>query len=559
MTKKTDTNLELVIGKPKDGYYSTSKNKAETNGATFSRFVLPFAYCISKNDTSKGKDGLFYKINSQDNLSFIKRHKYFIQETATTLYDRALWLDMSDAWEETEWGKEQVKVKLKKNEFTLGMLPPRIVLFEASNKNNNTQLSYLNERMDEVELLKTGFLFVDIYFANKEEKPTLDDLLILNEFFRYFGMPYDDHAKIFKDRFSGIPTEYERQPHTENSRTQDDIINEKFRLYFERWIKLLKIPIREGKSFYQLLPEAWFENSYNLSYNKGKVCDGKNWQIYADNRTYVWTAALLEDGSNCLQEKDVKLNISKSGHWVKLLNVDQPPFNVNENAYQSALYTHQSITSFEENWVKERTYTRWEEEGSVYGYCYHAGAMIGKKEFFEFWSSYYFDTTLLLFYIRMTLFRFSKELTDIFSNNDPDNDKRKSLYDLRKEFSIFTVLYQFPIISHQQQSMEMLEINRKYFEVDNFFTEIQQEINSSHEFLETSLANELSESANKLAKYGIPIATGSLIAGVFGMNELPLINCLDIGCGSFGSFIFEIIIVFSVAFYLFVTIKGNKK
>ncbi len=96
----------LCTGKPVDGSRAADGDDT-THAATFSRFVLPFSYNIQQITEIDQAPELHYQINPLDNLSFLKRGKYFSRETTHTLYERTLWLDMSDEWHNTPWGKEE--------------------------------------------------------------------------------------------------------------------------------------------------------------------------------------------------------------------------------------------------------------------------------------------------------------------------------------------------------------------------------------------------------------------------------------------------------------------
>ena len=179
--------------------------------------------------------------------------------------------------------------------------------------------------------------------------------------------------------------------------------------------------------------------------------------------------------------------------------MDYPEYDFEKKRYKPSIDNHKSPSDFEREWVDKRTYKRWEHTGSWYGYSYHSGACLSKPDdnmIFHPWSSYYFDTSLLLFYIRLSLFRFSHQLTEIFKSEHHDDKWRESLQKLRKDFSKFTVLYQFPLLSNQQQSLEMYELNRKCFDIEDFFKEIQSEIDNTHNFMESIHGNKLANSAN---------------------------------------------------------------
>jgi len=64
----------------------------------------------------------------------------------------------------------------------------------------------------------------------------------------------------------------------------------------------------------------------------------------------------------------------------------------------------------------------------------------------------------------------------------------------------------------------MYTLARQHFDIDDLYKEIKQEIDNTHEFIETVQQRKLNETATMIAKWGIPIATFALIASIFGMN-----------------------------------------
>lgn len=502
-------HLDLIIGKPNLG--------ADEKIATFTRFVLPFAFQLQPIEHEPNQADLFYTLNDKTDLSFIKRRKYFTRETSDALYEQSQWLSICEAWSQTSWGKAEVTVNLRDKPFKIGMLPPQIVLFETPE---------IKERQKE-NILQTGFLYVDVYFPEQQDSPPqLDDLLVLNEFFRYFGIPYDNHAKTFKNMFSGVPV------NAQGNESVDSL--GKLERYFERWATMLEIPIKCNDQYYQLFPENWAKAARDWMYNEPESNKLEHWQIYADNRCYVWTVAFLAAGGKSLQscfESDNTPLIAKNyGHWIKLLNVDNPPFDWASQKYKDSEDTHKLVTSFERDWAEQRTYKRWEDDGTWYGYCYHSAAILAPPIPYIFApsASYYFDTTMMLLYVRMTLFRFGQELSKVVKDSAEPNEKEtmEELRKLRREFSKFTVLYQFRMLSNQQQHMELYELNRKFLDINQSFDEIHKEVDNTHEFLELVDSNRLATAANRLATYGIPLAAGGLVTALFGMTDFHILQCL---------------------------------
>ena len=201
---------------------------------------------------------------------------------------------------------------------------------------------------------------------------------------------------------------------------------------------------------------------------------------------------MIDDGGNAFHPYHKTKNSTEDweahiyGHWIKLLNVDKPD--------ATARHTHFS-TRFEREWAKERTYHRWEEWGTFYGFSYHSGALLcppfNEPDDVPLWRHFgtmYFDMYLLLLYVRVTLFRFSTQLTAISRDaRGQGDDKIKDWSDkfeaLRWQFALFTNLYQFPLISNQQQGLELYSLARKYLDLDDLYKEVHSEIQSSHDFL----------------------------------------------------------------------------
>jgi len=434
---------------------------------------------------------------------------------------------MCENWNKTIWRDKGVKVNLKSDSpLIIKMLAPRLVLFEANQLRSKQSPN----------ILQTGFLLLDVYFPDQKNKPSLDDLLLLNELFRYFGIPWDDHVTQYENALGNIPTEYNLKNDTQKTisdliqRDNDNQLKAGYKeAYFSRWANLLEIPLIQNKDsktqHLKLFTEDWSINAKKWTYDIYKSPLEEHWQVYADNRSYVWTAAILKDGTNALTKafnddlpKEKNWQAQHYGHWVKLLNVDA--------AEETAEKTHQSITEFEKQWVDQRTYKRWEQRGTWYGFSYHCGAMIGSQA--GVYGLQYFDTSMLLFYIRLSLFRFNTRLSKIInaaqSSELLDNNKNlnQQLRQLRSEFSYFSILYQTPLLSNQQQSLEMYEHNKIYFEIDALYQSVKQEIDETHGLLEQREAISLGETANILAHWGIPFAAGGLITGLFGMSDFKL-------------------------------------
>jgi hypothetical protein len=489
--------------------------------ASFSRFVYPFAYKYSpvetSTDSSQDKEKALHYVPC-DEKSFNASKEYFTPETNEVLFDSAKWFEMKNSvWANESWW-EGIAFPCRGREITVSMLPPRLVLFEWPN-----QLDEKTDKKSELSLLRTGFLLVDLFFRKDHKcKPDLDDLLLINDYFRYFRCPYEAHAELFEDLLFNVPVEYGKQT---SKKVGDETIDDNH-AYLDRWKELLKFPISISNIRYSL-------NTYHdppiLNYP------------YADHRTYVWSAAILEEGATSLSKSFTTSNwqAHEYGHWIKLLNVDGP------SGSNCPSKTHKNVMHFEKKWAQDRTYHRWEEQGIWYGFSYHGGVMLGPPwdipapPLWRHFRQMYFDMALLLFYIRISLFRFSRQLTDITPRSGKYEDKDNKNFDrLRSVFSVFTIRYQFPLLSNQQQAIEMYDLARRHFDLDALYKEVKEEINNTNEFLESKKQGQLTKDANLLARYGIPLAAASLVASLFGMGakDYPILdwiviffkNCCDL-------------------------------
>ena len=453
--------------------------------ASFSRFILPFAYQLEEVCPSYHSVGHFEPFVIPDKSW---RRNYFTHETGRALFEGAQWFELKQPEKKSLYFTPKfIDSKICRIELS----QPQLVLFEWK----DPPLGKSRPSDTSPDLLQTGFLILEAYFADK--KARLEDLLLLNEYLRYWQKPYDIHENepskfgfSYAEFMKGFPF------------CQDEP-------YYDRWECLLKMPVKKGGTLYRLIPDIWLTTAQGRVSAKTPTVEkssdgGDDWLVHADTRTYVWTCAILKGGGNALREYFSMSGAPacRFGHWIKLLNVDKPKGN--------ASATHNS-TNFEKAWADKHTYKRWEEDGTFYGFNYHCGAMLGPPEknppLCRHFGGIYFDQTLMLLYLRVTLFRFSMALNRISAEaRDKNSDEcekvrekwREDFRQLRWSFSLFTNLYQFPMLSNQQQGLEMYALARRSMDVDELFREVQQEINSSEEYLASWQTERLSKQMMRL-------------------------------------------------------------
>lgn len=497
--------------------------------ATYSRFILPFSYKLSR--ISYTQKNMYFKVSPFKDFNSATIH-YFTNETAAVLFERALWARIPEkCWKEgdtlragpfnfiTSNGSRKIPIKINR---------PSIVLFEGNHSSENDQ-----------GILHHGFLIIETYLAEQDDQVSMDDWLEFNEAFRYTNEPYAGYTDHYVTSMADFPADYRDGAKISSCKREDTSS-----LYLNRWLSLLELPLKkENGYFFSIVPEEFIEKEKKRDCETHLECNNERCLSYADNRTFIWTCAILENGAGKLARRFAE-DVSKPwnfGHWLRLLNVDSPE----ESSYK----THSTMSDFQREWLKERTYQRWAEEGTYYGYSYHSGAMIGpSNDSLVLWYHFgqmYFDQILLLFYLRITLFAYSRALTHIHHKR---NDKylNKAFRKIRLSFAIFTNLYQFPLISNQQQGVEMYEIARKYMDIDQLFQDVKDEVTSTHEYLEMEKSTDLGEFATKISLIGVVIAFPSILDFLKKLqtcywDDFPLISCfgkMNLGlsvCAIFGA------------------------
>jgi len=262
-------HLPIVCGNPK------------VRPATFTRFVLPFAYNLKHlKEESLSEHPHHYEVghsaSGEANLKW--RKNYFTEETRQALFKRATWLLLKETVngeDSAARGSDSPKPMDASRKFSIKisdgrtcemvMSAPQIVLFELPS------VAELNHRR-EAHLLQIGFLVVETHFPepNCWIQPTLDDLLRFNELFRYYDEPFNNHSRQV-DKMLGKCAIHKL---TYGKSEDNDSV-------YRRWSKLLEFPlVHEGK-VYEIVSD--------------------DWDIYADNRLFVWTCAIVYGGGGILK------------------------------------------------------------------------------------------------------------------------------------------------------------------------------------------------------------------------------------------------------------------
>jgi hypothetical protein len=396
------------------------------DGASFTLFVLPFRYAPQRVFYSNDN---FYKLLETSKPWWVNRERYFTSETAQILFHHARWFEMApEQWLEFDFPKDFI-LRNRGRQISVGIDPPRLVLFEWNGDACKEGDSCV---------FNTGFLLLRLHFPfDQEGSPRYSDLLALNEKFRYWRSKYDGHYAAEIESSISIPG-----------------FDEPFGYFLLRWQRLLSahFVLPEDDRQWRLFPLYWQEQAEEW-WCRELVCEdgasvGKEhsgWIFYSDDRAFVWTCAVVQggwDGIWAPRHGCGSKEPHESGRWIRLLNVDAPAWNGPEGDDEA--------TVFESEWARDKDYRRWLHYGTLYGFNYHCGAMVcgpnKNPPIARHFEQNYFDIVLLLLYLRLTLFRFSRDLCELSADTrkkgEGITDKDRERFEtLRENFVHFTNLY----------------------------------------------------------------------------------------------------------------------
>lgn len=501
---------------------------ASTGLRAFTRFVLPFSYSLEREAGWEGP--VYQQIAAQDFPGIAERRPYLTPETANTLFARASWFQLSHS------GGVVVAQTLKCSytpnpeslpgvPFEVALSEPQVVLFEAPTAASDPETD------GQPDPLHIGLLLIDADFATGADL-TIDAVLEFNEHFRCLWPLFDGHAERYRRCVNGYRL------------AGGDVVEalSDCEAYFDRWAELLSFPVMTSDGWVaRLQPTEWTQSARGWLSGQTSTSDesAAGWLLYPDNRAFVWTGVQTEGGVSGLPAPD-----GVPGRWVKLLNVDRPSKTGNDGA-----------TPFEVEWAKARTYERWRHLGSLYGFSAHSGVMLASTPpaddppVLKHFRNHYFDLALVLLYVRAATFGFSQQLATLSARARagvvvPAVELARRFAHLRRDFMLLTNLYRYPLLSSQQQAVEMYALARKYLDVEDLFTEVDKKLAVTEEHFSARREQELADRTmelTKVATLGLGLSLGIAINEVLADRTSPEVS----------------IVTWSIAFVIGLAIVGG--
>lgn len=445
----------------------------------FTRFCLPFSYEIERaTGGDPAATGRFVEVPPQLQrngwaVADQEREAYFTPETVLAIFRLAKRFRFADGKADGEftafhtWRLDHAAKKVRK--LTWRLRPPEILLFEG----RDAAAAALAGKTGGGGPLALGLLMLDVEPVGNVSAA---DLLDFNERYRYVLPPFDGHLdqpENGKISQAGFLWGCEWQERVSKS---DSAAWDAYAGRFARWLAQ-PFEVNVGGRTERFCLTTTLQNKARDSFRARCESPAKwdtapealGWMTHPDARAYVWTFLRTEYPVT-----------PQDPLWCALLNVD--------GGHGS------SISEFEREWVDRRTYTRWAHYGTLYGFCEHAGAclVVGKDEPVQLepaFLSVYWDMAALMLYVRTALFRYSLLLAHasaplFAADRRASREQRHRLDELRRSFVWFANLYRYPLLSVQQQAVEMYGYMQRAMDIGDIYKEVQDQIQTSHDYLD---------------------------------------------------------------------------
>jgi len=391
------------------------------------------------------------------------RKDYLLPETQLTLFTRARWFQLQSIGDQkraTLHGKLATRDNKGHSADVAFTGTAELILFEFP-------AAVVKADVD-TNVGTVGLLLFSVVLDDspvQRHHPTFADLLLVNEHLRYLTRPY------FADRATTtLSLHYDALPDSPIFTSS---------MHWHVWQTLIQtFDVRDGSTHYKLClapPQPATRDPTSKPDPIHRLPGG-----YPDTRAFVYTCAYVDPP----EKLDISaLQTQWLAQWFRLLDVDS----------RNGLYPPPS--TFELDWLDRHTYKRWQHDGTLYGFTDFCAAMLvvvrpGANVFapgHTHFQTMYLDQLLLLLYERVTLHRFSSEISqsthDLIGRDGAERHALPRYHALRKEFTLFTNLYQFPMFTTQYQGQEMYQLARSSLNIDGLYYEAGTEIRTTDEWL----------------------------------------------------------------------------
>lgn len=347
-----------------------------------------------------------------------------------------------------------------------------------------------------VNLYATGTGLLSFYLSNEdEEQQTEQDILNINQFGRRIMPPFlgennitevskcigikglgsdDSEHKRYRQDFSAYAPENTWTPACFITNLLDDLSG-----------NLICNPVIDDRMFVS----CWYKNderAKEFSMNP-----------FAYKRGPVKTVGTTEPFNS---------------FWYRFLFVDGESLTCQDDEMQERL-------------LDEHSYTRWQKWCSLYGATRYSMMFLTSStapdHLLRTFETIYARMVELTLVQRASLLRFSKEVENVSHATNLDlaqySDRVSSIY---KEYIHFINQVYFREVTAQEQGIELYDLLQSNLNLKDYVENLDGEIEELHTYVSLKEARARDEKAAKLNKIATWALPASVIAGLFGMNEL---------------------------------------
>lgn len=223
------------------------------------------------------------------------------------------------------------------------------------------------------------------------------------------------------------------------------------------------------------------------------------------------------------REKKNHYPYEESEWWYSYIFVDTSPMHTDKYLKQKLL--------------KEQTYSRWVERGTVYGFSRFSFVMLtssfsdlekyGSTFLVRHLQTMYYKMAELCLLQRATVLSFSDEVTHVSNLIDLEKQGNglekilNKISDLYKSYILFVNKINFREITAQEQGIEMYDMIQKIMRIQNDVKDLDSEIGELNQFANIIADQKQSNQTTKLTKLAALFVIPTLIASLLGMNVLP--------------------------------------
>lgn len=231
-------------------------------------------------------------------------------------------------------------------------------------------------------------------------------------------------------------------------------------------------------------------------------------QPLLDDRMYVVSHIMHNDFS-----KEVQSDLTDK--WYQYTFVDKLGSKMIQNK------------QMQESLIKQATYTRWQEYGTLYGVSRYSFVLLSDESDFSkdhlnnHIKTIYFQMVTLSLVARASILRFSDEITALSDIKAQEKDLTNKISELYRNYLRFKNKLFFKEITPQEQGIELYDKMREIMRIDEDIKDLSQEISSLNNYAYLISEQDEKEQMNKLTKLGTIFLPSTLVAGFFGMNVFP--------------------------------------